>query len=159
MRPHLAAACSLVVLLAGPSAARAADPGVTFDGGGPADKEYAVPLDAARTLSTGQDERDAASPATARASAAPPIFGEGIRPAAGRANRDGASRRASGAAARSGPATRPGATGIVSAGPTRVRAAEPALSGGQVMAGTAMAVLLLGGGAGATALIARRRQA
>jgi hypothetical protein len=52
--------------------AGAAEPGVTVDHGSPASKEYAIPLDAARSAGQG---------GTAATATGPPLFGAGISPA------------------------------------------------------------------------------
>jgi hypothetical protein len=64
--------------------AGAAEPGVTVDHGSPASKEYAIPLDAARSAGQG---------GTAATATGPPLFGAGISPARAAKERAGSGHR------------------------------------------------------------------
>jgi hypothetical protein len=151
MRSRFTGTLLAVAMLAAPTGAHAADPGVTIDGGGPADKEYAVPLEAARQMGTGAP-RHGTQGREGSASHATPLFGVGIRP----------ERKARAAARRAGSPASSGGVGADSRASRRTAADGPApharaALGTAWMASIAAAVLALGIAAGTALATARRR--
>jgi hypothetical protein len=157
LRASLAAALlSLAVVpLAAPIAQ--ADDGVTVDRNSPSAKEYAIPLDEARSDATGGASRSGAG-------GGPVPFGEGVTtpersssPSSGPARKKSTKKDRTSTTART--TTEPSSD--EDADPTRTVAASPVGGGdsgsssGQALAGGAALVILAGGAAG---LWARRRQ-
>jgi hypothetical protein len=164
LRTSATVAAALVV--ATPAAAQ--DPGVFIDPESPTAKEYALPLENERRLADPSTPSDAAVPQGQRVS---PAFGEGIAPA-GSDGGGGSATSASGAggssSARSGGGGASGGSAGSGAGDAdraaaatvRAATANPGAPGGDasdtlVIAGGALAVLVLGAGAG---LFLRRRR-
>jgi hypothetical protein len=133
-----AAPCAALALsLLAPGAARAIEPGVIYEPGSPAGKEYAIPLEEAR--------RDAGSPGGGRDPSFAP-FGVGIEPPGGGKPGGGSRAGRGGGAAPAAEVRSRGAAGRAAStkriGP-RLSEAESAGSSDAVwLAGLALAVLL-----------------
>jgi hypothetical protein len=168
--PRCLATVAAALALTAP--AEAQEPGVFVDPDSPTAKEYALPLESVRRQADPRTPSDAAVPQGQRVS---PAFGEGIGPAAsqggtaagasaeagsdgtrGGGARDGGDASDEGAASGTG-----GAADDSAAATVRAATANPGAPGGDVsdtltIGGGALAVLLLGAGAG---LLLRRRRA
>ncbi len=153
LRTFATVACTVVVVAA-PAAAQ--DPGVFIDPESPTAKEYALPLENERRLADPSTPSDAAIPQGRHVS---PAFGEGIRGGSDRSASGGNSApgTAGGESASSGGSDADRAA----AATVRAATANPGAPGGDVgdtlvIAGVALAVLVLAAGAG---LVLRRRRA
>jgi len=148
----------VAVALALPAAAGAAiDPGVNYDPGSPAGKEYAIPLVQGRADGAGTQNQQAAANTAFGVGITPPGGGSGASRGAGAKGRGGAGKGGSSHAA-------PGRGGRAGAGSTAAKRLSPALAArilkagepqgtGLLTAGMALAVLLA---AAALALALRR---
>jgi hypothetical protein len=151
---RLLAVAPVAAALVFPAAVQAADPGVTFDPGKPAGKEYALPIVAGRADGAGTENQ--------RAAADTP-FGVGVRPPGGGSGGSGGSgsggggsdgqHRRNGGASRTAPT---GGTGSVTDPNLRNRIAHAEEPGGTELwtLGIALAVALT---AGLLAFALRRR--
>jgi hypothetical protein len=101
IRRCVAVTAPAAVALAFPLSAQALDPGVNYDPGGPAGKEYAIPLVSGRAEGAGtQDQRSAANQP----------FGAGIKPP-GRGGGGGTAGHRGGGSSKSGKTVRPKTAG------------------------------------------------
>ena|SRR5436190_1831830 len=129
--------------LAFPATGQAADPGVTFDPGKPAGKEYALPIVAGRADGAGTENQ--------RAAADTP-FGVGVRPPGGGSGGSGHGGGSDGHHRRHGGTSQAGPTGGTGGGKTdqglRNGIAQAEEPGGTELwtLGIALAVLLTAGG-------------
>jgi hypothetical protein len=127
-----------------PAAVQAADPGVTFDPGKPAGKEYALPIVAGRADGAGTENQRAAADTPFGVGVRPPGSGSGGSGQSGHGSgSDGRDRRHSGTSK----ATATGGTGSASDPNLRNRIAQAEEPGGTELwtLGIALAVLLTAG--------------
>ena len=130
--------------LAFPAAVQAADPGVTFDPGKPAGKEYALPIVAGRADGAGTENQRAAADTPFGVGIRPPGSGSGGSGQSGHGSgSDGKDRRHGGTSK----ATPTGGTGSANDPNLRNRIAQAEEPGGTELwtLGIALAVLLTAG--------------
>jgi hypothetical protein len=165
---RLATVVAAALTLTAPAAAQ--EPGVFVDPDSPTAKEYALPLESVRRQADPGTPSDAAVPQGQRVS---PAFGEGIEPAASQGGtaaggsagsdgtRGGGARDGGDASDETAASGTSGAADDAAEATVRAATANPGAPGGDVgdtlaIAGGALAVLLVGAGAG---LLLRRRRA
>ena len=135
---------TLGAVLVFPAAVQAADPGVTFDPGKPAGKEYALPIVAGRADGAGTENQRAAADTPFGVGVRPPGSGSGGSGGSGEGGgSDGKARRHGGASK----ATPTGGTGSAKDPNLRNRIAQAEEPGGTELwtLGIALAVLLTAG--------------